>query len=84
MRESEYIQNTPISHRKDYGQFFTPQLVSRFMAQWVLRDEPETVLDPAFGLGVFYDEMMKLKPNNQSQFIGYEIDIAVLASVRHT
>jgi adenine-specific DNA-methyltransferase len=74
MRESEYIQNTPISHRKDYGQFFTPQLVSRFMAQWVLRDEPETVLDPAFGLGVFYDEMMKLKPNNQSQFIGYEID----------
>jgi len=74
MRESEYIKNTPVSHRKDYGQFFTPPSVSRLMAQWVLKDEPRTILDPAFGLGVFYDEIIKLKANREIQFVGYEID----------
>ncbi|QFY88608.1 SAM-dependent DNA methyltransferase [Magnetovirga frankeli] len=59
MHESEYIKNTSISHRKKYGQYFTPKLVSRLMAQWILQDKAETILDPAFGLGVFYDEIKK-------------------------
>jgi len=79
MCEPEYIKDTPISHRKDYGQFFTPKLVSRLMAQWVLRDGPEVVLDPAFGLGVFYDEIMKLNPNNHIEFVGYEIDKKIIS-----
>ncbi len=74
MRESEYIENTPISHRKEHGQFFTPQSVARIMAQWIMSEEPKTILDPAFGLGVFYDEVLKIKPNNRFHFIGYEID----------
>jgi hypothetical protein len=44
------------------------------MVQWVLKDNPETVLDPAFGLGVFYDEAIKIPSGNQVHFIGYEID----------
>lgn len=79
MREAEYTKNTPISHRKDYGQFFTPRPISRLLAQWVLRDDPEMILDPAFGLGVFYDEIIKLKPNNHIKFVGYEIDKKIVS-----
>ncbi len=78
MREYDYIKDTPIRHRKDYGQFFTPPLVSRLMAQWVLKDKPATILDPAFGLGVFYDEIMK-NTQNKLQFVGYEIDKNIIA-----
>jgi len=74
MRELKYIAETPLNHRKDYGQFFTPMCVARLMVQWVLKDNPETVLDPAFGLGVFYDEAIKTPSGNQVHFIGYEID----------
>jgi len=78
MHESDYIKHTPISHRKDYGQFFTPSSVARLMVQWVLNDNPTTVLDPAFGLGIFYDEVLKTKPSQQLQFIGYEIDKKII------
>ncbi|CAK8719408.1 site-specific DNA-methyltransferase (adenine-specific) [Candidatus Electronema halotolerans] len=74
MRESEYVKNTSIRHRKTYGQFFTPSPVARLMAQWILKDEPKTIIDPAFGLGIFYDEVMSLKPNYIAKFVGYEID----------
>lgn len=74
MRESKYIGEIPLNHRKDYGQFFTPIPVARFMAKWVMKDDPKTILDPAFGLGVFYDEVRNLNPNNQIVFTGYEID----------
>lgn len=79
MFESEYIKETPMSHRKDYGQFFTPPSVARLMVQWVLKDKPETILDPAFGLGVFYDEVIKLNPHHQIEFVGYEIDSNMIA-----
>ena len=59
MRESEYINQTTFARRKEYGQFFTPPAVARLMAQWVVKNQPETILDPAFGLGVFYDEIVK-------------------------
>src|SRR3972149_1592254 len=74
MRESKYIDETPLNHRKDYGQFFTPTPVARLMAQWVMKDDPKTILDPAFGLGVFYDEVIKYNSGNQVLFTGYEID----------
>lgn len=79
MRESEYIKNTPKSHRKDLGQFFTPQSVARIMTQWVMSEKPKNILDPAFGLGVFYDEVLKSKPDNRIQFIGYEIDKNIIS-----
>lgn len=74
MRESKYIDETLLRHRKYYGQFFTPPAVARLMAQWVLKCNPKKILDPAFGLGVFYDEITRLEPNKQIKFIGYEID----------
>lgn len=82
MYESEYINNTSIRHRKDFGQFFTPNPVSRLMAQWVLKDKPETILDPAFGLGVFYDEIIKLNSNSLLHYFGYEIDKKIISYIK--
>jgi adenine-specific DNA-methyltransferase len=79
MLESKYIERTNIQHRKDYGQFFTPPSVARLMVKWVMKDNPETILDPAFGLGVFFDEVVKRHSGQQPYFIGYEIDNNILA-----
>lgn len=82
MRESEYIKHTPISYRKDYGQFFTPSSVARLMVQWVLKDNPVNILDPAFGLGIFYDEVIKTKIGQKIRFVGYEIDKNIIDYIR--
>lgn len=83
MRESNYMAETPLNHRKDYGQFFTPTPVARLMAEWVMKDDPETILDPAFGLGIFYDEVIKINSRNQVHFTGYEIDNHITAYLDH-
>ncbi|MGK7883260.1 MAG: class I SAM-dependent DNA methyltransferase [Crocosphaera sp.] len=79
MRESDYIANTAISYRKDYGQFFTPSLVASIMAKWVIENKPKKILDPAFGLGVFYEEINKINLEYQWHFTAYEIDNNILS-----
>lgn len=78
MLEEQYARETPIEYRKDYGQFFTPALVARLMAQWVIKGEPKSILDPAFGLGVFYEAISSVCNDQPLQFIGYEIDERIL------
>jgi adenine-specific DNA-methyltransferase len=79
MHELEkYIADTSISHRKDYGQFFTPLPVARLMASWTIRDQPKTILDPAFGLGIFYEAVMDIASDRNFRFVGYEIDRRIL------
>jgi adenine-specific DNA-methyltransferase len=52
--EKEYKNQTSLSHRKKFAQFFTPEPIAKIMIDWVL-DKPDvqTLLEPAFGLGVF-------------------------------
>lgn len=53
--ELRYTDQSDLAYRKQYGQFFTPFSVARFMAQWITHlpaDEPR-ILDPCAGLGVF-------------------------------
>jgi len=83
MHESDYILETPISYRKDYGQFFTPSSVARLMATWVMKDEPKTILDPAFGLGIFSDEIRKIDPQKKVKLTGYEIDESIIRYISH-
>ena len=45
MRESKYINETTFTHRKEFGQFFTPPLVARLMAQWVMKDVPRLIAE---------------------------------------
>lgn len=35
--ENQYAQLVGIEHRKKFAQFFTPERISDFMAEWVLR-----------------------------------------------
>ena len=80
MREVEYVRSTSIAHRKNYGQFFTPLPVARLMIRWVLTDGPASILDPAFGLGVFYDAAEQSGNfHDGQQFVGYEIDDRILS-----
>ena len=53
MRESKYIDETPLNHRKDYGQFFTPPPVARLMAEWVMKDNPEKDTRPCIWFRCF-------------------------------
>jgi adenine-specific DNA-methyltransferase len=77
MLEANYILEIPLSHRKEYAQFFTPSSVAHLMAGWVMKDNPQSILDPAFGLGIFYDEIKKI--NKNIQLTGYEIDEGILS-----
>ena len=80
MREAEYVRSTSAVHRKDYGQFFTPLPVARLMTRWVLADGPAAVLDPAFGLGVFYEAAAQSgKFRGGQRFVGYEIDGRIIS-----
>jgi adenine-specific DNA-methyltransferase len=71
--EADYSSVTPIEHRKKFAQYFTPFPIADVMAKWLLgNDALTTVLEPAFGLGIFsrallaYKEGLKIK--------GYEVD----------
>ncbi len=83
MHEPKYIHETPLNYRKDYGQFFTPNSVAHLMAGWVMKDNPQTVLDPAFGLGVFFDEITRINSGVQLIFTGYEIDSHIMAYLNY-
>lgn len=78
MYESSYVLETPINYRKKYGQFFTPSLVASIMAKWVTENHPKKILDPAFGLGIFYEEISRLNLQYQWHFTAYEIDTNIL------
>ena len=52
--EKSYSKLTALEHRKKFAQFFTPFQLASLMADWLLGNENlNTVLEPAFGLGVF-------------------------------
>lgn len=71
--ESEYIQKVSLEHRKKFAQFFTPQLIAELMADWLLRsDNLKTILEPAFGLGVFSRVLLAKKQDLSIR--GFEID----------
>ena len=58
--------------KNDLGQFYTPQPIAKFMAEWVLQNNNKTLLDPAVGLGIFLLESKKISPN--IQITSFEID----------
>ena len=80
---SRYRLNTSSQHRQTYGQFFTPPKVARLMLHWVLQRQPHQILDPAFGLGVFYRELLSLElrslVTSAYEFIAYDIDPVILS-----
>ena len=65
-----YCRTADLQHRRRHAQFFTPDLVARWMAEQIRG--AQTLLDPALGLGIF--------PNQADavSVVGYEIDPVVL------
>lgn len=71
--EREYSKFTSIEHRKKFAQFFTPFPIADLMAKWLLGNENlKTVLEPAFGLGVFSRALLNY--NETIEIKGFEID----------
>lgn len=68
--EQQYIESSSVLHRKKYAQFFTPKKIVEFMQDWVFeKKDTGSLLDPAFGLGIFSRNI-----NKEITTTGYEID----------
>ena len=77
--EDIYTASVSESHRKNFGQFFTPAEVAEFMAKWITYNPLcRTILDPAVGLGIFFRAINKINPQNSYKFVGYDIDPTIL------
>lgn len=66
--------------KKDLGQFYTPQPVAQFMAEWVLQKKCDTLLDPAVGQGVFLLESKKICPD--VRITAFEIDVETVDKLK--
>jgi adenine-specific DNA-methyltransferase len=78
--EQAYLLETSFEKRKKFAQFFTPYLIARFMAQWVLGgNRPVTkLLDPAIGLGVFIRALAEENISADLTITGYDVDPQIL------
>lgn len=71
--ENEYSKSISLEHRKKFAQFFTPYPIASLMAKWILGNEHlKTILEPAFGLGVFSRAILDQKDNIEIK--GFEVD----------
>lgn len=71
--EHQYIHSTTAAHRREFGQYFTPDPIAAVLQQWVMEIAPETVLDPAVGTG----KLLKGFPE-EAHLTGFDIDKTVL------
>lgn len=80
--EKDYIETSDIAHRKKFGQFFTPDRIADFMAEWVLEGirNNATILEPAFGLGAFCRAMFRI--NHNINVIGHDVDEKIFSYAR--
>ena len=79
--ENDYSQSISIEHRKKFAQFFTPFPIADLMARWILGNESlKTVLEPAFGLGVFSRAV--LNRNENIEIKGFEVDATIFEKAK--
>jgi adenine-specific DNA methylase len=71
------------SARRQQGQFYTSQSVSRLMAKWTVRNGGDTVLDPGVGTGVLSASVFDAKRHQgeEAASVGdlYGLDLSPLA-----
>ncbi len=79
--ENEYSKSISLEHRKKFAQFFTPYPIASLMANWVLGNKHlKTVLEPAFGLGVFSRAILSQKEGIEIK--GFEIDKTIFENAK--
>ena len=75
--ENEYSKLISVEHRKKFAQFFTPFPIAVFMAKWITGNKNlQTVLDPAFGLGIFARAIREM--GSDCSIKGFDIDENIL------
>lgn len=62
--------------KKELGQFYTDEMIAGIMVDWVIENNPDNILDPAVGSGVFMEVLEKRKKNIDK--FGCEIDPNVI------
>lgn len=79
--EKDYSKLVSLEHRKKFAQFFTPFQLAFLMADWLLGNQNlKTVLEPAFGLGVFSRALLSKKSNLSIN--GFDIDEKIFAEAK--
>lgn len=79
--EKGYSKITSLEHRKKFAQFFTPIQLASLMADWLLGEQNlKTVLEPAFGLGVFSRALLSKKSDLSIK--GFDIDDRIFAEAK--
>ena len=74
--EKIYADKVSLAHRKKFSQFFTPQPIAKLMVHWVIGNASlKTVLEPAFGLGIF--SRLFLNKQENLKITGFDIDITI-------
>ncbi|HIZ25548.1 MAG TPA: hypothetical protein H9969_00570, partial [Candidatus Barnesiella merdipullorum] len=74
--EYSYSTSVNLEHRKRYAQFFTPAEVADVMTNWLLGNKNlTTVLEPAFGLGIF--SRILLSKKSDLQITGCDVDCII-------
>lgn len=76
--EHNYVQLSSSSHRSEFAQFFTPIHVAKLMMYWLESGGVSRILDPAFGLGVFYNALSY----RNVEYVGYEKDVKIARYIR--
>ena len=79
--EKSYSKSISLEHRKKFAQFFTPFQLASLMTDWLLGNQNiNTVLEPAFGLGVFYRALLSKK--SELSIKGFDIDETIFAEAK--
>lgn len=79
--ESNYMRRVSAEHRKRFAQFFTPTAIAEIMAGWLLKNEQlQTVLEPAFGLGIFSRVLLSEKKDLDVK--GFEVDDCIFTEAQ--
>ena len=79
--EIAYTKQISLEHRKKFAQFFTPVSIAELLVKWLLGNENlQTVLEPAFGLGIFTRILLSKK--NEIRIKGFEIDNVIFEQAK--
>jgi adenine-specific DNA-methyltransferase len=76
-----YMSIIPQQYRRQYGQFFTPHKIAKFMGNWLLSNGARKILDPAVGTGVFLSQIYQTVGDKENlHMTGIDVDPLMLNS----
>ena len=62
------------SAQKLRGGYYTPLDLSAFLAKWVQQTNPQKLLEPSCGDGVFFEAMSRVGGFSKTDVTGFELD----------